>query len=57
MIWRNKGYQVAVWPHPEYMKRYQSRIRHCGAMQLLGIDFFTGVPDSLLSPLCDTLYL
>lgn len=23
----------------------------------LGIDFFTGVPDSLLSPLCDTLYL
>lgn len=23
----------------------------------LGIDFFTGVPDSLLSPLCDALYL
>ena len=23
----------------------------------LGIDFFTGVPDSLLAPLCDTLYL
>jgi phosphonopyruvate decarboxylase len=22
----------------------------------LGIDFYTGVPDSLLQPLCDTLY-
>lgn len=26
-------------------------------MDELGIDFFTGVPDSLLAPLCDTLYL
>ncbi len=25
-------------------------------VQTLGIDFFTGVPDSLLKPLCDTLY-